>query len=109
MRRLLALSLLILSLRAEDFIAMDEYGEKLYQNPRGISCAKCHGPMGKGNLLVTVQEGKRRYSITAPNIRNITRKTLVRSLNMQRTLMPKYRLTAAEIEALYIFLNSKGQ
>ena len=110
MRGILLLGFLLFSfLHGDDFIAKEEYGEKIYENPRGISCAKCHGPTGKGNLLVTIQEGKRRYSITAPNIRNVTREALVRSLRMQRTLMPRYHLTEGEVEALYIYLNTKGQ
>ncbi|MDX9744457.1 MAG: hypothetical protein RBT59_11595 [Arcobacteraceae bacterium] len=35
----------------ESFITSYEYGKMLYNNPRGISCAKCHGQDAKGLTL----------------------------------------------------------
>ncbi len=106
-RPVLSLFLALATLSGGDFIAQDEYGAKLYENPRGISCAKCHGPGGKGKVLVTLDEGKKRHTITAPNIRNVNRKDLAKSLKNRRSVMPEYHLSEAEIEALYIFLNTQ--
>jgi len=81
-----------------DFISTYEYGEQLYQNPRGISCAKCHGEDGGGGKV---------GDITVANIKNISRDRIAFSLSRGRSVMPVYRLTDEEIEALYIYLNTK--
>ena len=42
----------------EWFITNLEYGKMLYNNPRGISCAKCHGTKEKVKQLLHLQTQK---------------------------------------------------
>ena len=106
MRAVFLFSLLISTLLA-DFISTYEYGEALYRDPRGISCAKCHGDDGAGRLISTVIDGKTRHEITAPNIKNVSRDRIAFALRRGRSVMPVYKLTEEEIEALYIYLNTQ--
>lgn len=106
MRAVLLFSLLLGTLLA-DFISTYEYGEALYHDPRGISCAKCHGDDGAGRLISTITDGKKRHEITAPNIKNVSRGRIAFALRRGRSVMPVYKLTKEEVEALYIYLNTQ--
>jgi len=90
---------------AEDFMSHFEYGQMLYNNPRGVSCALCHGDKGQGDTIAKYQEDNN--SITAIEGSNITKvsfQDLKRSLNATHKIMPKYYLTEEEIKAIYDFL-----
>jgi mono/diheme cytochrome c family protein len=100
------------------FITNYEYGKMLYNNPRGISCAKCHGQNAKGKTIVSYFEKKKKLNkiekikktIKAPNIQNITYEELKnRLLNYKYlSIMPKYNyLTNDEIEALYLYIQAQ--
>ena len=106
-----------LSFSQEWFITNYEYGKMLYHNPRGISCAKCHGENAKGKVIAKYYITKHKKTIlkkiVAPDISNITleklKKTLLPKKNIL-TIMPKYNyLTENEIEAIYLYLKSKGK
>jgi len=108
------------------FITNLEYGKMLYNNPRGISCAKCHGENAKGKIITYYYDknGKKEIIKTVP-LKNLTfdrlKKALFHQYNLKRILrknphsplkhiniMPKYDyLTDNEIRAILLYLNSK--
>ena len=55
MKRLLVFLPLLLG-ASEDFISHDEYGQMLYNNPRGVSCSQCHGDNGEGCVIVSFKD-----------------------------------------------------
>jgi mono/diheme cytochrome c family protein len=92
-----------------DFISDYEYGLMLYHNPRGISCASCHGSDGRGKDIVEYinKEGKRviirGIDITYKSFDKI-KKTVARN----HPIMPKYYLTDEEVSAIYYYLQRKN-
>ena len=97
--------MMLLSLQAESsFITDDEYARMLYQNPRGISCAKCHGEKGEGKVLSTYVDHGEKYSITAPPIYNLSMARFKKALSRKGRLMPQYFLTEWEMAHLYYYL-----
>lgn len=105
--RFVMIFMLLGSALIADFISKYEYGEALYHDPRGISCAKCHGPDGGGGLIATTSDKTLKRRFTAPNIKNISRERIRFALGRGRSVMPIYRLTDEEVEALYIYLNTQ--
>jgi len=115
----IGVALFVNLLFAQDwFITNYEYGKMLYHNPRGISCAKCHGEKAKGKKIVSYYITKKinnklekiKKTIIAPNIQNITYEKLKnRLLNYKYlSIMPKYDyLTNEEIEALYLYIQAQ--
>ncbi len=101
------LFLLLFATLMADFISTYEYGESLYRDPRGISCAKCHGEEGGGSLISDTPDKELRRRFSAPNIKNVSRERIRFALKRGRSIMPVYRLTDHEIEALYIYLNTQ--
>ena len=104
--------MLITSLLAEDFLLQEEYIQMFYLNPRGISCAKCHGLQGQGLTLTQYNKKGKTIFIEAPNIQNANFMKLKRALkNDKKSLMPSYNLTNDEIKALeqYLAKVAKGQ
>jgi len=112
----------------EWFITNLEYGKMLYNNPRGISCAKCHGIKGKGKVITsyTNSKGKKEIIKTIP-LKDLTfeklKKALFHQYNLKQirkkhpnsplkyiNIMPKYDyLTDNEIKAILLYLKSKDQ
>ena len=110
MRLILLLPLLLF---AKDwFITTLEYGKMLYNNPRGISCAKCHGKNAKGKIIAKyyIIKNNKKVSkiIKTPNIQNITFNKFQNKLfHKKLSIMPKYDyLTKEEINAIYIYIKS---
>jgi mono/diheme cytochrome c family protein len=108
---------------SESFISNLEYGQMLYNKPRGISCAKCHGESGEGREIATYINDKtgKKEKLIAPNITNISyiifynkvknskilKKGKFKTLNY--SAMPKYNyLVDDEIKSIYDYLH-KGQ
>jgi mono/diheme cytochrome c family protein len=94
----------------EWFITNKEYGKMLYNNPRGISCAKCHGQHARGKIIAKYKKHGKTVTIKAPNIQNITYEDLKKRLLHYHKLsvMPKYNyLTKQEIEALFLYIKSQ--
>jgi hypothetical protein len=54
-KRLLVFVPLLLG-ASEDFISHYEYGQMLYNNPRGVSCSECHGENGEGRTIVSYKD-----------------------------------------------------
>ncbi|TKX30949.1 c-type cytochrome [Campylobacter estrildidarum] len=99
-----------LSLFGSDFITPKEYAKMLYENPRGISCKKCHGSDGSEQILgYYINKGvKTAYKI--PSIQNIGFKEFKNSLTetkSSKSIMPNYSLTDEEIISLYNYIKLK--
>lgn len=80
----------------------------LYENPRGISCKKCHGNDGSEQILgYYLKKGiKTPYKI--PSIQNLSFEKFKNSLNQTKnakSIMPNYSLTNEEIVSLYNYIN----
>lgn len=90
----------------EDFISHYEYGEMLYQNPRGVSCANCHGITGKGKVIASYKEAGVVHKIVGVKIDNKSLKEITKSLKSPHKIMPKYYLTKTEIKAIYDYLQT---
>lgn len=90
----------------DSFITQYEYGQMLYNNPRGIGCIHCHGPHGEGARIATYKEDDKVIELRGPDIRQISITTLRKSLVKRHRVMPTYFLTDAEIQAIYYFLRS---
>ena len=92
----------------DSFITQYEYGQMLYNNPRGIGCVHCHGKDGSGALIAKYKDDGKTKSLRGPNIRNKSIKELKKSLFKRHKVMPTYFLTDSEIEALAYFLSNRG-
>jgi len=100
-----AVTILLLSLgKAEDFISEFEYGQMLYQNPRGVSCVPCHGDHGEGALIARYKEGGKSMELWGPDIRQATEISLRRALVKGPGVMPRYFLTQEEVRALLTYI-----
>ena len=90
---------------AEDFMSHFEYGQMLYSNPRGVSCALCHGKYGKGDVIASYkQEDGKKVELQSPDITNLTFKQMIKALNSSHKIMPRYYLTDKEIKAIYDYI-----
>ena len=89
----------------EGFITQREYGEQLYENPRGVSCKVCHGEEGRGGVLARYEHKGRLEEIEAPDITALDIEVFKKKLAINKGLMPKYYLTDSEIEAIYEYIH----
>ncbi|PAF52588.1 cytochrome c [Helicobacter sp. 13S00477-4] len=89
------------------FITPQEYGKKLYQNPRNIGCIKCHGKNGESEIIAHYKSKGKDKTIIAPKINDMEFDTFKKALNKDKGIMPKYNLTDDEIKAIYLYINSK--
>ena len=94
---------------SDDFISHYEYGEMLYDNPRGVSCSRCHGESGGGKVIVTYKgpDGSN-MTIDGPDIRSETFASILNSINAYHKVMPRYYLTRQEAKAIYDYLQKKN-
>ena len=112
MRLIIFLLPLILLAKQNWFITKLEYGKMLYNDPRGISCAKCHGKYGQGKVIAKYYEIKNNKEILnilkAPNIQDIPFDKFKKQLfHKNLSVMPKYNyLTNQEINAIYLYIKS---
>lgn len=94
--------------QSESFITPQEYGASLYEYPRGIGCIKCHGSIGEEMALALyIHKGKQKQLIV-PRINNLELSHFKSALSQDRGVMPKYNLTDEEINAIYVYVNSKN-
>jgi len=100
---------------SESFLSSVEYGRMLYQQPRGISCAQCHGKAGKGGQKIVKYYDKKRNPkiLKGVNITNYSLEDLTASLNNQyrennktkrHKIMPMYYLNREETQAIFDYL-----
>ena len=108
MKRLIFLLPLLLSAN-EDFISHYEYGEMLYNNPRGVSCAQCHGKQGEGKIIVKYREGNEEKVIQGSDIRQKPLSQMIHTLNSFHEIMPRYYLTDEEAKAIYDYIQKKNE
>lgn len=120
-------SLLVNSKDETSFITTKEYGEMLYNNPRGISCKKCHGKNGKGKFIAKFihryKGVKYICEIKTKDIRDLsfqefkdkltnkTKKIKLKKDDICLKLtygnsMPKYFLTNEELNTLYFYITN---
>lgn len=98
-----------LSIFGADFISPKEYQESLYKNPRGISCAKCHGNGEEQILGYYTYKGKK-TAFVVPNIKNLDYnyfKSYLNKTQETKSIMPTYSLTEEEILSLYKYITNK--
>ncbi|CAA6804803.1 MAG: Putative periplasmic protein [uncultured Sulfurovum sp.] len=104
----------------ESFLSSVEYGRMLYQNPRGISCAQCHGKEGKGGQKIAkyYDKNKNPKLLKGVNITSYSLEDLKASLKNQyrennrhkpHKIMPIYYLTNEEIQAIFDYLQYSNQ
>lgn len=93
---------------AEDFITAKEYAKMLYENPRGISCKKCHGEDGSEQVLEYFMQKGERKAFVIKSIQNLSFeefKTALEEPKDTKSIMPSYSLTSEEINALYAYID----
>jgi hypothetical protein len=111
----------------DSFITKYEYGKMLYNNPRGISCAKCHGKNGEGKVVASfthhIKKKKYLCTIKPEDISSISYerfeakldpdlkahkpsfdKTEVCAKLIYGNTMPKYFLTKEELDTIYYYI-----
>jgi len=108
MKKLLILLPLLLC-GEEGFISHYEYGEMLYANPRGVSCAQCHGASGEGKIIVKYKDAEGMKALRGTDIRKDDLATMIRSVRAYHKIMPRYYLTNKEVEAIYDYLRVKNR
>jgi mono/diheme cytochrome c family protein len=92
----------------EDFISHYEYGQMLYNNPRGVSCAQCHGKSGEGSTIVEFRDIHGKQALKGPDIRMMSLSQMINSVNTYHPVMPRYYLTDEEVKAIYDYLQEKN-
>lgn len=85
----------------ESFITEEEYGSYLYNDPRGISCKRCHGEYGKEQHLISYINKGVNIDIIVPDITQLDIQSFYKALRGTNLIMPKYYLTDSEIYAIY--------
>jgi len=93
----------------ESFITDYEYGEMLYNNPRGVSCAECHGASGEGKVIVRYIEDNKENIISGEDIRKKTLLQMIHSVNSYHVIMPRYYLTDKEVQTIYEYLQTRNK
>ena len=108
-KRLLVFVPLLLG-ASEDFITHYEYGQMLYNNPRGVSCSQCHGDKGEGCEIVSFKDvdGKKKV-IKGVDIRQESLSSMINSVDVYHEIMPRYYLTDEEVKAIYDYLQKKNK
>ncbi len=115
MRILLLLIVPLFLFSKQDFISDYEYGAMLYENPRGISCVKCHGAKGKGVVIgtyyTTDKKTKKRmvHEVKGADINKKTLEETIASVNRVHDVMPTYSLTNEEVKAIYDYIGKKNR
>ncbi len=95
-------------LLADDFISDYEYGEMLYNNPRGISCSQCHGKYGEGVTIIEYRDIHGKEELRGSDIRNSSLKEMIKALNSYHKVMPRYYLTDKEVKVIYNYIKAKN-
>lgn len=93
---------------SEDFISDYEYGEMLYNNPRGIGCAECHGDDGAGTTIVEyIDDDNKTKTINSPDLHKESLSSIINSVNRSHEIMPRYYLTRKEVRAIFEYLQEQ--
>ena len=109
--KIISLSLLFLFfLKANDFISIKEYSKMLYENPRGVSCSKCHGESGEMQILGYYEKNGKKTAFVVPSIQNLEYEDFKKSLSEVKeasSIMPSYSLTENEILIIFNYIQEK--
>ena len=107
MKHIFIVTFLLSLIHSEDFISEYEYGQMLYKDPRGVSCASCHGTVGEKTFIASYknEDGSNR-DFYSPDIRKIDLNSFKKALDKGGRIMPKYYLTNKEVEAIYKYIQS---
>ncbi len=90
---------------SEDFITDFEYGQMLYDNPRGVSCSKCHGKLGEGKFIASfVDDNGVEHKFYGSNISRVSLDEFKKALERGNNIMPRYYLTNKEIESIFKYI-----
>lgn len=115
MKKTLLISLFLTLTHSQEkaeFIDDLEYGKRLYENPRGISCQKCHGYKGEGSEIATYRHKGQKKALIAPNIRNLSLEAFLAKFKNTKTknkdVMPFYHLTDKELNAIFRYLKNQS-
>jgi len=110
LKHIFIVTFLLSLLHCEDFISEYEYGQMLYKNPRGVSCASCHGTVGERTFIASYKrEDNTTRDFYSPDIRKLDLKKFKKALDRGGMIMPKYYLTNKEIEAIYKYIKTVNQ
>ncbi|MCK5110552.1 MAG: c-type cytochrome [Arcobacteraceae bacterium] len=94
------------------FITNFEYGQMLYENPRGIGCIKCHGKNGKGKFIARYTHKDKEFEINAPAINTINLENFIQILKTKsssKSIMPTYFLTNDEMKQIHFYITHKDK
>jgi hypothetical protein len=93
------------------FITKSEYGQLLYNNPRGIGCNLCHGQKGEGMFIASYKHKGETINVSAPDIRYLDFNSFKKAMNTDKikSVMPKYFLTDDEIDSIYFYLKKENK
>ncbi len=94
------------------FITNFEYGQMLYENPRGIGCIKCHGKNAKGKFIARYTHKDKEFEINAPAINTISLEKFIRVLKVKsspKSIMPTYFLTDDEMKQIHFYITHKDK
>lgn len=93
-----------------EFIDDLEYGKRLYENPRGIGCQKCHGQKGEGSEIANYRHKGQRKVLLAPKIRDLSMEQFFAKFKnskiKNKDVMPTYHLTDKELNAIFRYLKN---
>ena len=82
----------------------------LYKDPRGVSCANCHGTVGEKTFIASFKnEDNTTRDFYSPDIRKLDLKKFKKALDKGGRIMPKYYLTDKEVEAIYKYIKAVNQ
>jgi cytochrome c553 len=93
-----------MSLFGEEIISEFEYGQMLYNNPRGVSCMPCHGVKGEGKEIIRYFDKGQEKILLAPNIIDKSFQEYKKAIKKGPKVMPKYFLTDEELKAIYSYI-----
>ncbi len=93
----------------ESFISDYEYGQMLYNHPRGVSCTECHGASGEGKVIVQYQDIHGKEAIKGADIRKKTLQEMITAVSSYHKVMPSYYLTDDEVAAIHKYLQKKNK
>jgi cytochrome c553 len=96
------LAIASLLLESQEIISEFEYGQMLYNNPRGVSCMPCHGV--RGSSIVSYDSKGKKITLVAPNIVDKSIKEYKKATQKGAKIMPKYFLTDKELSAIYRYI-----
>ena len=99
----------LIGFSSESFISDYEYGEMLYDNPRGVGCKQCHGNNGEGKNIVKYRDKKGEHIIMGADIRKKSLVAMIRSVNKRHKVMPRYYLTDDEVKQIFNYLKVKNK